>query len=73
MYEDPEHAADLMYRAAELLIEKADLLLYNEENARAEAEFESDAEWLRGARRELAELIRDVEGPNPPQAPRRHA
>ena len=32
---------------------------------------EAEARWLRGARMELAQLIRDVEGPNPPPAPRR--
>lgn len=28
-------------------------------------------DWLKGAKRELADLLRQVEGPNPPQAPRR--
>jgi hypothetical protein len=32
---------------------------------------EANVRFMRGARRELAELIRDVEGPNPSAAPRR--
>jgi hypothetical protein len=32
---------------------------------------EDESRWMRGARRELAELIRSVEGPRPRQAPRR--
>ena len=32
---------------------------------------EDGGKWMRGARRDLAELIRDVQGPNPPPAPRR--
>ena len=32
---------------------------------------EERARFLRGAKRELAELIREIEGPNPPPAPRR--
>jgi hypothetical protein len=36
-----------------------------------EAASEMDARFMRQARRELATLIRDVEGPRPRQAPRR--
>ena len=32
---------------------------------------QDEARWMRGARRELAALIREIEGPNPPAAPRR--
>jgi hypothetical protein len=34
---------------------------------------DADARWLKGARRELAELIREIEGPRPQPAPRRKA
>jgi hypothetical protein len=33
----------------------------------------ADARWLKGARRELAELIREIEGPRPQELPRREA
>jgi hypothetical protein len=32
---------------------------------------EERGRWLKGAEKELALLIREIEGPNPPQAPRR--
>jgi hypothetical protein len=31
---------------------------------------DAEARWLKGARRELAELIREIEGPRPQPAPR---
>jgi len=34
---------------------------------------EDGGKWMRGAKRELGELIRSIEGPTPPQAPRRNA
>jgi hypothetical protein len=66
-------AADLLEAMACRLHDAAEDLRQADANAAAQAEIEADAEWLRGARRELAELIRAVEGPNPQPAPRRHA
>jgi hypothetical protein len=34
---------------------------------------EDQGKWMRGARKELSLLLREIEGPNPPQAPRRNA
>jgi hypothetical protein len=71
---DPTNeAADLLDAMACRLHDAAEDLRQGARNAEAQAEVEANMEWLRGARRELAELIRAVEGPNPPQAPRRHA
>jgi hypothetical protein len=63
-------AADLLDAMAHRLANAADELRQAGRNAIAQAETEDDAKWLRGARRELAELIREVEGPNAPPAPR---
>jgi hypothetical protein len=62
--------ASLLDAMARRLHDAAEDLRRDARNATALAEVEANAEWLRGARRELAELIREVEGPNPPPASR---
>jgi hypothetical protein len=61
--------------AADALAFAADRLagLAEEHDQEVPAEPQDSTRWMRGARRELAELIREIEGPNPPQAPRRNA
>jgi hypothetical protein len=70
MYHAANEAADLLDAMARRLTNAADELRQVGRNAVAQARTEAESEWMRGARRELAELIRRVEGPNPPPAPR---
>jgi hypothetical protein len=74
MYNAANDAADLLDRMAHRLTLAADEMRQAGRNAKAQAEFEAKAEeqkWLRGAERELAQLIREVEGPSPRPAPKR--
>jgi hypothetical protein len=59
-----EDIAGALYFAADWIAD----LVERDEQRQADV---PDEQWMRGARRELSELIREVEGPNPPQAPRR--
>jgi hypothetical protein len=68
MHNAANDAADLMDAMAHRLTMAADEMRQAGKNAKAQAEFEAKAEdqkWLRGAERELALLIRDIEGPGP--------
>jgi hypothetical protein len=68
-------AADALRSAADRLSELADEKgqddqpIYGPGDA-ACRRAEDEARWLKAARRELAELLREIEGPNPPPAPR---
>jgi hypothetical protein len=74
MYEAANDAADLLDRMAHRLTMAADEMRRAGRNTKAQADVEAkleDEKWMRGAKRELDLLIRQVEGPRPQSAPRR--
>ena len=79
-----DSAADEVFDAAKRLIDIGEMLDEIIKGAdEAEAEYgpgdagcrrtEDRGKWLRGAKRELSMLLREIEGPNPPPAPRRRS
>ncbi len=67
-----EEVAGALYFAADRIADLAESPdVENGPGDAASQHVEDGGKWMRGARRELVELIREVEGPKPSPAPRR--